>query len=486
MLLADQYSSFGARPSTQWKGASAPSLGSGNRVPNAVRRYATLYGACFALYAIFGRSFAYVGIPPLFVGEMLLAAGILVGLRASLKPLARSPLGSFMILFSLWQIFCTLPHLVEYGLDTLRDAAAWYYAAFAWIVAAILIRYPILIEQAIERYRRFSSWYVFLGPLAALTTWYLLDVLPTIPGSGVKIPELKIGDMQVHLAGITAFFLVGLAPRKQWWLIPAFAGAAVGGTRTRGGLLAFLCATILTGILRRRSKQVLQMTGACVGVILLLVVSGIQLSVPGTARKISADQVLANVTSIVGGDTEEDLDGTKQWRLNWWNKIIDYTVYGPYFWMGKGYGINLSESDGFQVESSLPLRSPHNSHLTFLARSGVPGLCLWVLFQLTWLSVMARCFIRSARLGLSNWAALFTWTTAYWLAFMINASFDVSLEGPMSAIPFWTIFGFGWASSIVFSKRLRAMPPDPHNLPKPDWTKRARRFQNPQSITQPI
>ena len=28
--------------------------------------------------------------------------------------------------------------------------------------------------------------------------------------------------------------------------------------------------------------------------------------------------------------------------------IIDYTVFGDYFWTGKGFGISLADDDGFQ------------------------------------------------------------------------------------------------------------------------------------------
>ena len=75
--------------------------------------------------------------------------------------------------------------------------------------------------------------------------------------------------------------------------------------------------------------------------------------------------------------------------------ILDYTAFGDHFWTGKGYGINLADSDGFQVvwEGS-PLRSPHNSHLTFLARSGVPGLALWALLQATVFFSLLRAYFR--------------------------------------------------------------------------------------------
>jgi len=39
------------------------------------------------------------------------------------------------------------------------------------------------------------------------------------------------------------------------------------------------------------------------------------------------------------------------------------------------------------------------------------------------------------------------------LAFLVNASFDVSLEGPMAAFPFWTFVGFNYIKD-AFEPRL--------------------------------
>jgi hypothetical protein len=36
---------------------------------------------------------------------------------------------------------------------------------------------------------------------------------------------------------------------------------------------------------------------------------------------------------------------------------------------------------------------------------------------------------------------------AYWLAMLVNASFDVYLEGPQGGIWFWSVFGLGLAAA---------------------------------------
>ena len=41
------------------------------------------------------------------------------------------------------------------------------------------------------------------------------------------------------------------------------------------------------------------------------------------------------------------------------------------------------------------------------------------------------------------------WITVYWAAALVNMSFDVYLEGPQGGIVFWSIIGFGVATSVA-------------------------------------
>src|SRR6185312_10621825 len=120
-------------------------------------------------------------------------------------------------------------------------------------------------------------------------------------------------------------------------------------------------------------------------------------------------------------------------------------------WTGKGFGVSLADEDGYQVEEDSPLlRHPHNGHLTMLARGGVPGLLLWVLAQLSWCSALAMNYFRSHRDGEQQWAAVFFFLLVYGVSFLINASFDVFLEGPMGGIWYWSVYGVGLAALWLY------------------------------------
>ena len=412
--------------------------------------YLRLHLLCLILYSFFGKGFAYLGTRFFYVGEALLVLG-LIALIASrkLSLLCRTSIGFVMLPFLVWQCACAIPYVGDYGMNVARDAMVWGYAAFAWILAALIASSPNRIERVLERYRRFVAWFLIFGPTAALVTMFFADRMPTWPGTGVPFIMLKLDEYEAHLAGIAASVIVGLNP-ATWWLTMVALVFWI-GIIGRGGVVGFVLAVIVASVLTRRLRTLL-LPLAMLPVLLFAAALDIHVPLPGRDRDLSAAQLLDGLGSTVSSEVGEDMQNTREWRLEWWQKIWDYTVRGPYFWTGKGYGINLASDDGFQTEADESLRSPHNSHMTFLARSGVPGAVLWIILQLTWMCTMLTSFLRAKQSERTRWAALFGWVICYWVAFVVTASFDVFLENPMAALPFWTIFGLGWGSHIIFSR----------------------------------
>jgi O-antigen ligase len=178
--------------------------------------------------------------------------------------------------------------------------------------------------------------------------------------------------------------------------------------------------------------------------------SGYQEPRGSTERRASPAQIVENLKSIFvssGAQTES----TKVWREQWWAVIMEKTLHGPYFWSGRGYGPNLAEEDGFgNRHSERPLRSPHNSHLTLLARGGVPGLTLWASFLAIWFGTIGFAAWRARRSGSLAASNLLVFAASYVLACAVNAAFDVALEAPMQGIWFWCVIGFGSGTAMVY------------------------------------
>lgn len=441
-------------------------------------------GLCLVGYALLGRGFAYLGVPPLYVGELALGLCLLALLLAGRpQELARSWLAWLLGAYLLVGAAATLPYWPLYGLDTLRDAVLWGYGLFALAVAALLLgrsRFPGQgVLEAARRYVRFAPLFLLWTPLAVVLYEVAGSALPHLPGAGVPILDVKGGDVAVHLAGIAGLLLLGLprllrpevraAPqrwvRQEWlWWGLWLAAAAIPLFRVRGGLLAVALSGLIIVALRPARSRWLKPAALVTLLLTVLLTFNVSVRLGEDRNTISAQSLLLNIQSIGGHTGEGYRDGTRRWRLLWWGDIVNYTFRGPYFWTGKGYGINLADADGYQLgyqPGEQTLRSPHNGHLTILARSGVPGALLWLALQLGFALSLLRAYLRAAAAGQELYARLNLWVLAYWAAFMVNAAFDVYLEGPPGGIWFWSLFGFGLALLEMQRRERLAVPAPP-------------------------
>jgi O-Antigen ligase len=397
-------------------------------------------------YGLFGRGLAHVGASPVYVGEAVLGLAVLsLFYTTDLKKMG--PIHWLIVAFMVMGAARTIPYISVYGVDAFRDGVMWGYGLFTFAVAFALK--PSHFRKIVSMYGKVLPFFLVWIPVAGLIS--RLGVVPAFPGSDTSLLGFKSGDMGVHLGGAAAFMILGLgvgSPMKPRTMGPVpwtlwLCGLAIAGLN-RGGMLAAGIPLFLASSLSPRRLVLLFATGLVVIIIGLTLDVNIKLSADDS-RNISVDQFRANVSSIFTNN-EPGLEGTKQWRQNWWDDIIAYTIHGPYFWSGKGFGINLANADGYQLFSDNSLRAPHNSHLNLLARMGVPGLTLWLVLQASFGFAMTMAFFKAVRDGREFWAGVDAWIVLYWLAMIIDMSVDPYLEGPQGGIWFWSIIGAGLAA----------------------------------------
>ena len=414
------------------------------------RRGYWLDALCLSLlgYALFGKGWAYIGIPPVFIGEVTLLCGLawLVwsgGWRTTLFV----PCFWLVLLLGLWVAARTYPDLAANGIEAMRDAMIAGYSAFSLVTFAYVLARPARLVTLCRRFNRFTTIFVVATPFAWFGFRFFGESIPRWPWADVPLVVPKGGDIQVHLAGVLAFWVAGLGGAVPLWRLLMLAVCVVSvGTYDRAGLLSFLAIFAICFTLKPRNNSLWRLVGVGICGLVILAVSGLRVKMPNREREVSFAQVMANFTSLSGASRTGDLDETKEWRLNWWSDIVAYTLNGKYFWTGKGFGLNLADDDGYQVEDDGSLRSPHNGHLTMLARAGVPGFVLWLSCHLGWGWAMASGYLRCRRSGEEKWAALLLFLMAYGTAFTINTSFDVFIEGPMGGVWYWSVYGFGLAA----------------------------------------
>jgi O-Antigen ligase len=408
---------------------------------------------CFLLigYALLGKGFAYLGVPPLYVGEMTMAYGIYALLVSeNWSRILRTAWLWPVIALMGWGALRTIPFLATDGVDALHDAAMWIWGLFAIVMSSLIAADPSRLRYLESKFRVFAKWLLIIAPFSFVLTNFS-DDLPRAFWADVPYVLVKGGDLIVHLTGIFAFAVL-LGGINLSLLIPTLMVNLMLYFTGRASIVTFCTGAAIVTALRPKSIIPWCVFPAMVMGVVLLWVFNIHV-VPSSRqpdREVSAEQIVSNVTSIFSDSDQQTLSGSKAWRLAWWDTIIKYTVHGKYFWKGKGFGINLADDDGFQVEADHSLRNPHNGHLTILARGGVPMFAIWVVCQLTLGFGLASSAYLARRRGDAHWFGFLVFLFIYFLAFLVNASFDVFLESPVGGIWYWCVYGIGIGSVWVY------------------------------------
>jgi O-Antigen ligase len=411
--------------------------------------YFVALGVLLAGYAIGQNLFAYISFPPVYIGDVVLAFGIIAFLKSRcVAATLVTPPSLMLMLLGGWAIFvCALPYIHEFGIDIFRDSVIVAYGAFAFIVVALLCERPERLQLIIPFFRVIGSIVVVLAPI-------VIGLL-SISGMEYVIASgyIKTGAIGVDLTAAAIMMLLGFMRPSRALIILLVIGISLIAARSRGSMLAIGIPIIIAIICSGRWRQGSVIVVAAVGLLGLAYVLDLSVSTEQThgGRNYSAQQLVNNFSSIF--TTEENgLEGTKSWRQEWWNTIFNYTFNGPYFWTGRGFGINLSEADNFVVgdDPTKPLRSPHSCHLNILARTGVPGLVLWFLTLSTWSAMLLMNMLRARSDGEKVWADFFLLIFCYAISFVIDGSFDVSLEGPVNGVWFWCLFGVGIGATMIY------------------------------------
>lgn len=415
-------------------------------------------------YMFFGRGFAHLGVSPLYVGELVLFVGFLamVSRTGYLVPLRSGPVWIY-IAFAALGLAGTLAYVGTYGLDALRDAALWYYGIFM-LLTAWLFRSRERLEFGVRWFSKVMPVLLLWIPTAYVIENGFRGVIPKVPGEDVAILDFKAGDMGIFLGASFVFLLLfrdkwSASIQSRWptlllWTL-CIADFIFIATASRGAMLAIVAGVILTFVIRP-SSHIWQAVLATLVVLIVFSTFAVNIDLSNTHREISLSQIQSNLSSVTGGEEEdENLQGSANWRREFWSDIIEDVVSGPYFWAGHGFGINLADHYGYQVYDASQLRSPHNISMTILARMGVPGLVLWALFNLFYVFSLLRAYFSAHRRGNRFWESLNLWLLAYWIIVILNSSFDVYLEGPQGGIWFWAVTGIGIAALQVQRREVR-------------------------------
>ncbi len=395
--------------------------------------YLNFYFFVFLLYLIFDKGIAYS-----FLVEFLWITGLIIIFISRKNFYFIINLKSKIIIFF---ILLTNIYLL-YGinkftiLNVIKDSFVFNYACFT-LILFLFIGEKELIWKKIKLIYNFYP----IIPLLSFTVFNLIPSLDTVKIFGdITIMNHKHSDMAIHLL-ISSIFLLRYNNEKKtnaqyYFILLIIFDFLIIASYSRSGTVSFIVGLLCylyfnkERVITSNFKRILK--SIVVGFIIILpIYASIQIQENFQGRTVGIDQIKNNFLSIVSSneDVPATLEDNKIWRLIWWGKIINYSFTPQYFFTGRGLGMSLVKTDG--IDANEDLRSPHNFHLTIMARFGVVVFFLWFYFLYQLFNKFFKRELTGNRFLIAS----------ILLAFVINASFDVFLEGPMGAFPFWTFVG---------------------------------------------
>jgi hypothetical protein len=396
------------------------------------RAYIKLYFLVLLLYVFFNKGVAYS-----YLAEIVLVAGLFI-LFVNRKQfeigLDRKQIlvGIFLIISILFIIAGLFKYAV---LNVLRDSLAFQYAWFAFIIYFFKDEYDFIWQKIIQIYK----WAPLILFLNFILFYFVFLYLPPINIFGNQnIIIYKNGDKSVHLLISTILMFLFTDQYSKKWLIANTILIVINFlillAFTRSGSVAFMLA-LFSFLVFSKEKILNESVRKLLKYVPIIMVLGmglfIAIDIQGDAqgRTISLSQITDNFSSIVSSDIDGNLAENKVWRLIWWAKLVNESFTLPHFFVGKGLGMSLAGNDILNTDDNL--RSPHNFHLTILARFGYLVFTAWIMWLVSLFKPLFTRKLAGKTLAI----------TSILLAFIINGSFDVFFEGPMGAFPFWTFVG---------------------------------------------
>jgi O-Antigen ligase len=434
-------------------------------------------GIALVLYLAFGKGFAYAGVAPVFVGELLLVTVVLAALGSdtALPRNAAAAIAALLAGVALVQLAVDRFTGADPWLESVRGVAPIYYSGLAFAVYALLRRYearagPTAVMRAIEgaSARAAPVVVVLIALLLVVRTAGGPSFGPTWPISGGPLLITKATDIAVALTIVLPALLArpaGLTtPRHgRWLLVMWVAIALVVSFRSRAALGGL---AIGYAVARPSLGRAVRGLLAIAVLLVVLYVSGLTVTL-GRQRELSFRSGVDSVASLVGIDEGIDnsrLTGTRNWRITWWSEIWDDVTSRRMVLHGYGWGDNLAirydvVPPGADRDPRV-LRAPHN---IFFSLAGRAGLAVAVGFLLVPVLTVARSFTRR---GPHDRSFAVDGARAGVAAAVLVAFSDVYLESPQGGIVMWTLIGFLWWVDAAHDDRVaRATPAEPELTP---------------------
>jgi len=390
---------------------------------------ALLLGLYFIPLLAFGRVYAYIGIEPVYLPDVLLIAALALSLPLWWE--------TYRTAVPLWYRRASAGFAVVGLFATWNGMAHGYPGALKGLVFVV---YPLASGPAAawmrvheRRWRRIVVVAALAAPvgLLILTTTDPTDVIPAAYG--------------FYLAGLLAV-AASQPPGTARRILVSAAGAGallLVATGSRGPLLTLVVATLVGQIAwRRRSSRTVRPLVLGGAMALAVVVAAIALGGLDSSRLPIVGTAVGRATSSFassGPEAEAGAGANVAFRLDLWQYSMDTAVHDG-FLLGTGFGRPFDFRFNNVDFSTVDTGGPHNSFVGVFYYMGVPA-------GLAFIALIVVAFRRAGRRDASPQLATLQLT---WLAAAVVTMFtNVALEGPYIGGPIWLLIGWCILNPVV-------------------------------------
>lgn len=404
-------------------------------------------------YLIGNRGFAQLSPTaglPLLMGELGLASTIgLLILRIPIKKELPFSLNTLGLVIFIWIALSAL-HLVtdlrEWRFYAIRDFAIVYYAFFFFVGQFIATHAKATRVMLITLGLAFIGMGIIF-PIYRLNSSFFLD---NIQLRGTPIIFYKADLVGVYGCAMVLFFFYYYIKKKNaFLLIPAVVGLGLMFfTLSRAAMVGLALACVMLIYIRLKSFLLFIFLSAIAGSLALFTYYKVN-EVPLVETKLygfyehAVSMVDFHGTGTYSSPSSKDTGDNTRFRTVWWQTMLEKTLEEkPLFGFGFGYNLSNPFIERYYAtaspDSTSHTRSPHNYALTIFARTGIFGFSIFLLLLTLWAQQTLKLLHETRRTKVYSYPLILQ--IICWAIF-VAACFQVILEGPMGAVPFWLMLG---------------------------------------------
>lgn len=428
---------------------------------SALRIWQILALVALSGYILLNYGFAnvalHIGGLPIVIGDALMLAAlamVVLSGRISIMRELREPavLALFaLILFSFIHLVADVP---RFGFMAVRDASLYMEGLFlllglAWANSSCG---PVLLMK-------WLFWAFFANLLYSLSFPWAESIQSRSPNSGVFLVVPVFGfylNSYLYLMTGALFYLwcaryVVRCPRWVLYLLTVAQLFALAIHQARSMYLAIplvFVILILVGEVRKAATIGIAAVLAFLVVASLAFLPGLHLEgrMGPVTTQFLEDQ-LSSLALVRGAPGNASIEDREKWYPEVLRRVTSSTAN---LLVGEGFGKPLID---FRTPEGVQVRQPHNTSLSVLARLGLAGLVLWVLFHLCIVGRFLRTLRRRASLDKQS-SSLVLWLFLFYVTCMFVTSVQPLLEFSYGAIPLYFLTGF----ALGFMRRKSANP----------------------------